>query len=351
MKKNTCHKWLIIGAGPAGIATVGKLLDLGVSKKQIAWMDPEFRVGDLGQKWYSVSSNTKVDLFVKFLHACKSFNIHECKESFPLYSLSPDKHCYLKEIAKPLQWVTDHISQSIHTIKDEALALDLKNGCWEVSTKSSTIHAENVVLCTGAEPKKLALEHPSDIPLEIALNPEKLAKEINSNDVVGVFGASHSAVLILANLLELSPKKVYNFYRSPHLYAVPLDDWILFDNTGLKGKAATWARANLEGSLPKNLVRTHTEDSQYEEQLSLCNKVVHSIGFANRKLPVIKPFPNAKYQETTGIIAPHLFGFGIAYPQAKFDLLGNKEYRVGLWKFMEYLDECCPLWLKYANNS
>jgi len=42
---------------------VGKLLDCGVSRKKILWVDPEFKVGDLGKLWYNVSSNTNVDTF------------------------------------------------------------------------------------------------------------------------------------------------------------------------------------------------------------------------------------------------------------------------------------------------
>jgi len=33
-------KWTVIGAGPAGIAAVGKLIDSGVKPLEIAWVDP-----------------------------------------------------------------------------------------------------------------------------------------------------------------------------------------------------------------------------------------------------------------------------------------------------------------------
>ncbi len=54
-------EWMIIGAGPAGIAAVGKLIDQGIPPEKIGWMDSHFRVGDLGEKWNRVSSNTKID--------------------------------------------------------------------------------------------------------------------------------------------------------------------------------------------------------------------------------------------------------------------------------------------------
>ena len=44
-------QWAVVGAGPAGIAAVGKLLDHGVLPKTILWLDPQFCVGDLGRFW------------------------------------------------------------------------------------------------------------------------------------------------------------------------------------------------------------------------------------------------------------------------------------------------------------
>lgn len=248
-----------------------------------------------------------------------------------------------------MQWVTDHLSSVVETVQGEAIALNRKGGCWEVATRSSLIRAKNIILCIGAETKLLPFTNPSVIPLEIALNPSKLAQEVDSQDVVGVFGASHSAVLVLANLLQLKPKMVHNFYRSPHLHAVELADWILFDNIGLKGFAAKWASEHLDGTLPKNLKRCHILDKTFEEMLAVCNKVIYAVGFERRKIPVLEQFPNATYQDTTGIIAPGLFGLGIAYPQVQFDPLGNREYRVGLWKFMDYLNTVLPIWMKYGS--
>ena len=66
-------EWAVIGAGPAGIAAVGQLIDKGVSAEQIMWIDPKFKVGDFGAFWTNVSSNTRVKLFNDFLYHCKSF--------------------------------------------------------------------------------------------------------------------------------------------------------------------------------------------------------------------------------------------------------------------------------------
>jgi hypothetical protein len=75
--------------------------------------------------------------------------------------------------------------------------------------------------------------------------------------------------------------------------------------------------------------------------------VIYAVGFEKKQVPVIETYPTADYSDTTGIIAPGLFGFGIGYPQMKFDRMGNKTYRVGLWKFMDYLNTVLPIWMNY----
>lgn len=52
-----------------------------------------------------------------------------------------------------------------------------------------------------------------------------------------------------------------------------------------------------------------------------------------------------KHNPMTGVIAPGLFGVGIAFPQAKVNRDGLLEHRVGLWKFMQYLNDVLPLWM------
>lgn len=342
-------EWLVIGAGCAGIAAIGKLIDHQVSPAQIGWLDPHFKVGDLGKKWSNVPSNTKVGLFLKFLHGCNSFKFETCERSFPIQSIDPNQTCFLKEVVAPLQWVTDHLLQQVQHVRGEALALTFEEGYWNVKLDNTTLIAKRVILAIGAEPKILSLpQAPPRLPLEIALNPEKLSKNIHPQDTIGVFGSSHSAILVLANLLKLDLTQVYNFYKDPHLYALYLDDWILFDDTGLKGSTAQWARENLDAPLPPKLKRMQVTHPAFQETLSLCNKVVYAVGFERRKLPTLEQFQNCGYQVTTGIIAPKLFGVGIAFPQAKFDRFGNLEYRVGLWKFLDFLNTAVPLWIQYS---
>ncbi len=345
----TIYQWAVIGAGPAGIASVGKLLDNGIQAKDIVWIDPNFTVGDFGTRWRNVPSNTKVELFLKFLYASDAFDFKNCQEDFALKRAPVNKTCELRLMADPLQWVTHHLKEKVHAIQDIAETLKLDKRTWQIKLRHAEIQATNVILANGAEPKNLPLSAPPIIPLHIALDSENIKTACRSEDTIAVFGSSHSAVLILRNLIEnCSVKRIVNFYQDQLLYAVYLNDWILFDDTGLKGPTAEWSRENLHGNLPDNLIRLHSNEENIEHYLPQCDKVIYAVGFNRRTLPVVDELAHMKYIEQTGIIAPGLFGLGIAFPEAKYNPFGMVEYRVGLWKFMDYLNRIMPVWLNYA---
>ena len=339
--------WTVVGAGPAGIAAVGKLIDKGVKPLDIAWVDPCFKVGDLGERWFRVSSNTKVKLFQNFLSACDIFRFRMAPD-FEIRHLDPESTCLLAAIAEPLQWITDHLKVAAHPYQGAAKFLKHTKGGWEVEVESETFHSKKMILATGAIPKKLNIPKLQEIPLEVALNDQALEKENLENDTVAVFGASHSAIIVLQNLLKTGVKKVINFYNSPLKYALERDGWILFDNTGLKGEAAIWAQKHINGTWPERLERFHSESEEAKAALSYCTKGVYAIGFETRLPPETPQYPELKYNETNGIIGPGLFGLGIAYPQKVEDPLGNQEYNVGLWKFMNYLETVLPIWMNYG---
>ncbi|MDF2529305.1 MAG: pyridine nucleotide-disulfide oxidoreductase [Gammaproteobacteria bacterium] len=340
-------EWAVIGAGPAGIAAVGKLLDQGISGQSILWIDPSFTVGDFGTKWLEVSSNTRVELFTRFFTACKAFDYSQAPH-FAIQDLDPKETCYLKLAAEALQWITGQLKAKVHCLADKAKKLKLHNRQWEITLSNETLLAKSVIIATGAEPKSLNFPEVEEIPLITALTPSLLQKACTNQDTVAVFGASHSAIIILRNLLEQTEvKKVINFYLSPLRYAVYLEDGILYDDTGLKGKTAEWARANIDGILPTKLQRVLSTQEHLTAQLPLCNKAIYATGFEKRHI-IIEGMQSLSYNDRNGIIAPGLFGFGIGFPEAKEDRYGTIEHRVGLWKFMDYLNRIMPLWLTYG---
>jgi cation diffusion facilitator CzcD-associated flavoprotein CzcO len=338
--------WTVIGAGPAGIAAVGRLLDHGIAPDEIAWVDPAFAVGDLGQKWRSVSSNTIVGTFLSFLNGAAAFRFAEAP-TMPLREVDPHETCALGLVAEPLVWITEHLRERVKVFETPATALSLQSRRWRIETGRQEIFSDNVILAVGAVPKKL--EHPLDeIPVEVALDPEKLAGQSLEGATVAVFGSSHSTMIALPHLLRHPVERVINFYRSPPKYAVYLDNWILFDDTGLKGRAADWARENIDGVYPERLERCLVSSPEFREKVAECDRVIYTVGFERRKLPETMQWGELEYNSANGIIAPGLFGLGIAFPEYATDPYGYGQYRVGLKKFMDYLNSVLPMWLLYG---
>jgi cation diffusion facilitator CzcD-associated flavoprotein CzcO len=341
------YAWTVIGAGPAGTAAVGKLLDQGVAPEKIAWIDPAFAGGDLGGKWRSVSSNTQVGLFLSYLNDSAAFRFSSAPP-MPLQEVDPQETCALALIAEPLVWIIEHLRERVQVFQTTATALSLERRQWKIETPQHELASKNVILAVGAVPKKLSYPHLDEIPLEVALDPEKLAQQPLENATVAVFGSSHSTMIALPDLLRHPVERVINFYRSPLRYAVYLDDWILFDDTGLKGQAAAWARENIDGVHPERLERCWIGSPDFAEKVAACDRVIYTVGFERRTLPETKQWGQLDYNPVNGILAPGLFGLGVAFPEFATDPYGYGQYRVGLKKFMDHLNAVLPLWLRYA---
>lgn len=95
-----------------------------------------------------------------------------------------------------------------------------------------------------------------------------------------------------------------------------------------------------------NLIRILNAKNSRDAWLPICNKIVYAAGFERNDLPPINGSASSvSYDSNTGIIAPHLFGIGIAFPEVQIDPMGNRENRVGLNSFMAYAQRIMPEWL------
>ncbi|MFG1932086.1 FAD-dependent oxidoreductase [Mycobacterium sp. NPDC048908] len=341
------YRWTVVGAGPAGIIAVGRLLDHGVEPTEIAWIDPDFAAGDLGGKWRAVHSNTVASLFMAYLNASPSFGFRGAPP-FKLTDVEPDETCLLDLVAEPLVWISERLRRRVVTMRTTATDLQLHHSQWTIETGEGAITSERVILAVGATPRKLDYPGLTEVPLDVVLDPEKLAKQSLDGATVAVFGSSHSTMIALPHLLDQPVERVVNFYRSPLRFAVAVGDWTLYDDIGLKGEAARWAKTNIDGVYPDRLDRVPISSPDFEERLAQCDHVVYTIGFERRRLPRTPQWQRIDYDPTNGIIAPGLFGFGIAFPESHTNPLGLTEHRVGLYKFMQYLDTVLPLWMRYG---
>lgn len=318
-------EWTVIGAGPAGIASIGKLLDAGVSPTDILWIDPHFTVGDFGTSWRYVNSNTAVEYFLKFYQQCEAFRYN--KQAHPPFLIDqapPAKNCPLILAAQPLLWMTKCLSQQVNVLKDTVIGLTPVNHHWQLQLASKNrLLTKKIILAIGANAKELHFANTPSIPLKTALNPAALKKAIKPEDYVIVFGSAQSAKSVIENLTLLETQKTILFYRSENsLHRHFNED----DLTRIESLKMT----------PKQLLA----------QMPRCTKAIYAIGFKRRHIPIQGLPENYGYDRKTGEIAPGVFGLGIAFPEIMPYELGQIEYPVtAIWPLMKRLNKLMPQWV------
>jgi cation diffusion facilitator CzcD-associated flavoprotein CzcO len=341
-------EWAVVGGGPAGISTVGTLLDEGVSGDAIAWIDPEFNAGDFATLWRNVPSNTRVGDFSQMFTSCRSFGFEGRSSRFSIEALADDSWCDLHYVGDVLRAFTATLRAQVASFVGFVTHCDSLSNWWVLQLRNgSAIRARYVVLAIGARPLQLELPGIVAIPLDVALDRERLPAFCTHRDTVAVFGSSHSAVLAMRILIEnCDVAGIVNFHRSPLRYAVQLDDgsWLNYD-TGLKGTVAAWAREKLTGTdLPARLERIAVNGDAPHAELARCTKAISAIGFQTRNEPVVNGMTHLTYDPSSGFIAPGLFGCGFGFPEIAPDELGELVPRVGLIRFARFLARAIPLW-------
>ncbi len=342
------NEWTVIGAGPAGIITIGVLCDLGIPAENITWIDPLFNVGRLGEYYENVPGNTKTKSFIDFLKSCKTFQQIESAAMEKLYTMPPDSYEKLSVIIEPLQDITNYLCKIVKPIKTTMDSLFFDEGVWHIGYQNKTFTTRHVVLATGSYPRTLDYSVKDVIPLDYALDERLLHQMVKPVDTIAVVGSAHSAILILKYLTETTVEKIINLYTRPLIYAVDMGTWTLNNTHGLKGIAAKWAYEVLENNTPSNLVRYLNTAENRAAFLPECNKIVYAIGYERNDLPSVAingVASDIEFDPDTGIIGPRIFGIGIAFPGTYIDPSGNKEQLVGLNSFMKYAQKVIPDWI------
>lgn len=349
LAQNAQADWLVVGAGPAGIVTIGVLMDVGVDPKRITWIDPEFNVGRMGKYYSHIESNNKARDFIAFINACKTFGQCSCPALDELRKTDPQKPCLLDSIVAPLQGISDYLRTQVVTMQDSLQRMFFKNGLWYVRMKKNGPYsAQHIVLATGAQPRTVQVDPDQKvIPLDYALDPATLKSLVTPQDKIGVVGGAHSAILLLKYLSTMNVKHIYNFYRHPITYALDQGCWAL-DPLGVKGTTGKWAKEVLEKNPPANITRVQVADNeklQSKIKQMQCSKVIYAVGYDRAPLPLVNDVkPITEYDGKTGIIAPRLFGIGVAFPEYKTDD-GYPRHIVGLNCFMDYALRLVPQWV------
>ena len=395
---------VVVGGGPGGITVLGNLLEhssqLQADQRGLVWVDPEFQGGRVNSRYREVPSNTKVSLFVQFAHDVSPFRA--IAEATPkpnaltaLQELPQDKGCRLRYAADMCVMLTEGLTRhpQVHPHKGKVASatLDERTSTWTVTFESGhSVTTPRIALCTGSHPVSATLPgteniNLSPVDLDVALKPSDLAMLFDPavNATVAVIGASHSAILVLMNLVDLTNSshphlRIKWFTRNKLRYAEYMDGWILRDNTGLKGQAAEWAHQNLDDEAfptsPVNKVirkvwTSGREAEAYREEFPGCTHIVQAVGYARNPLPRLEVIEkdgkaaeplqveydnlNGRFYKLEGSksgpernFVPGLFGAGIAFPERVTDPHGNVEHAVGFWKFMKFVKKVVPDWVK-----
>eukprot|EP01038_Epipyxis_sp_PR26KG_P009378 gene9378-12636_t len=368
------QKWLVIGAGPCGIASVGRLVDI-FGSNQVLWIDPSFSCGRMG-KYRNVPANTTTEDLISAFALCDSFKFQQNqisrrrkKDELVLSDLNGKECAKLGYFLDAIEDATEELKKSVQCIQGNVQELH-KTGKqeWLVSIRlqseatddTKIIHflCNFVIFASGGEPIFPVLTNslfncnnkivPTVHHLDSLVDPiycQNLANSNKNTDISkwAVFGGSHTAMLILKNLEESGFKNIVNFYRSELRFMhTTIGGWQKYVGTGLKGPVGNWAKkfTLLEHDSIIKRIKI-TDEMSFEEYLQLYDitDCVFALGFqtiCNTPItPTIISNGNIlendillKYDKITGEIdipfegnennthySSGLFGIGIAFPQ------------------------------------
>lgn len=318
-------QWVVVGAGPAGIAAIGQLIDADIPLNKIAWIDPSFTVGDFGTAWRKVQSNTPIESFIKFYNAFRAFEFASRPQSFLIERAKPEGFCPLNIAAEPLKWITQTLRNKVISICDKVLSLKHTALGWQLYLASGRqVTTQKVILALGARARTLPYSNLITIPFTTAMNPELLNQAVHTEDTIAVFGSYQSARTVEENLAKTKAVNIIHFYRSErsfeyHVASLPLSPHI-----------------ECYSISPTNLI-TH---------ISRCNKAIYAVGFTRRKIKIEGLPHDFLYDSQTGMIAPGIYGLGIAFPETIPYTMGRLNYNVSaIWPFVKYLKRIFPTWL------
>jgi hypothetical protein len=331
--QHNCYSWAVVGAGVAGITALANLLECGIDPATIAWIDPEFNIGRMGKYYRDVPGNVQTSRLLMYVHGCPCFKDINSAALNALYTYNMDEYQPLHVIVDPLTDFTAYLRTQVNSFQDTIPSLDHNGDYWVLHSTQGDINAQKVILAIGAYPKSLNYNIP-EIPLDDALNKEKLATYVSEDDCVAVFGGMHSAILILKFLTECAcVKEIINFYIDPYFYGAP----------GLEGATAAWALDVLEANTPSNISRVLSTPENTKAILPRCTKAIYAIGYIPNPI-LVNGSSDLLFDENNGIIGQNLYGIGIAFPPTGI-INGQKIARNGLMTYLAYAKKLVPQWV------
>jgi hypothetical protein len=324
----------IVGAGVTGLSLLLLLQEEMFDLSKVAIIDPHFDGGDLARLWTSVRSNTPWSKTINAIKtACPSLNA-------TYDEFDPDKTTKLVDLAHLLCRLTKPILKKVRQIQGTVIKAEYSSD-WKITIeaggKSQELHSTKVVFVQGGEPRKMDLPIAS-IPLEIALDSNRIQHYVKNGERAIVFGTLHSGCLVIKNLVSAGVN-VTAFYNTSLPFYWQRDG--VYD--GIKEEAADIADDIVSGKIPTELVSVN-DSSKLIRSAHTANWVVYAMGFKARNtiyVGVEGEQKHIQYNGTTGKMEniPAAWGFGVAYPNLAPD---GVHWDVSIAAFLEHMKKQLP---------
>lgn len=359
MKPDRRVEYLIVGAGPAGLCAVAKLIDLKINPQAILWVDPQFDLGDFGgalSVGSSVPGNTKIS---SYLTVVSAINQIMSAVNLPpttggnMLALDPNKACSLSIASEPFRRLTENLLSVVQSIQGQVTQLEekLDNVLALITTNSGEsrrVIASHVILATGSVAKTLDLNLETDkiiLDCNIAFIESELNNFLQSHrgvDHVAVIGSSHSAALAVMQLLKagctVSHFMVGDYRYAEYKISSNGYPYTKYDNTGLKGEVASFTQGLTHENYFKFRGNNKDEVSalvkQHQDKFT---HVVVAIGYQPANTLTINHKTLAEFtydaQSLKIDTLTRVSGLGIAFPQKVQGVEGELEFSVGIGKF------------------
>lgn len=154
-------EYCVIGAGPAGICAVAKILERNVDPSKILWIDPYFTVGAFGKEWAGVPGNTSVESYIKVNEQIYKIIKKYSPEEHPVFDLDSMPHkatCALEVAAEPMQDITNRLMKIVRTQRGYVQKISRTNYGWALSLKSGeNLFANRIILSVGVKSRTIDL--------------------------------------------------------------------------------------------------------------------------------------------------------------------------------------------------
>lgn len=328
-------KIAIVGAGVAGLLLT---LLLHSHTTDIILIDPHFDGGELCRSWHTVISNTRWEQAIQALQPYGEI---------PTWAreLSLEQPTTLAQLARLVREVAAPALKSIRILQSTVRMANYTDGSWVLSTSDGQIiKTDSLCIATGGEPKQLHLPIPS-IPLDVALDFNRLKSYVQPQDSIVVFGTRHSGTLVLKNCIDVGAKSITGIYKGTKPFEFARDG----NYDGIKLDAAAYADSFIGSPPPQLSLVCYTDIQSIICATRTADWVIYATGFEPCLFPihVNGTFINANvYDATTGklVNAPSAWGFGLAYPSQAPDGIHRD---VGVAPFLEHMARQLPAMLTH----